>query len=276
MHRKPKGDLNAVLTAGVVAVRDAGHRENAGQRIVQGTDTAADVRAISCGWALYKKGGYGSLFGVPVETRAEIASEIERLRQAGAGVLKVMASGLVSLKDPGMVTPGGFDSEELLFLVQEAAAHGMGVMAHANGERAILAAAKAGVRSIEHGFFMTERALDVLARKGVFWVPTAGALQRAARSPAASEAAEVFAIDLIRDHLEMIHRAHRTGVPLAVGTDCVLPDPGYQAAYEAELAFFEESGIPRDEVIVIASEGGAKLLGISTGSSSINKTASSK
>jgi len=202
------------------------------------------------------------LFGIPVETREEISEEIEKLRRAGAGVIKVMASGLVSLKEPGRVTAGGFDSDELLFIVQEAAKYDMGVMAHANGERAILAAAKAGVRSIEHGFFMTERALDVLARNSVFWVPTVGALQRAARSPAASDAAERFAAELIRDHLSLIHRAHHTGVLLAVGTDCMLPDPGYRAAYEAELAYFEESGLSRDEVKTIACEGGARLLGI--------------
>ena len=31
----------------------------------------------------------------------------------------------------------------------------------------------------------------------------------------------------------MIRLAHSLGVPLAVGTDCVLPDPGYRQAYES-------------------------------------------
>jgi imidazolonepropionase-like amidohydrolase len=59
----------------------------------------------------------------------------------------------------------------------------------------------------------------------------------------------------------MIRRAHAIGVPLAVGTDCVLPDPRYQEAYAAELAYFEQAGIPREDVMKIASEGGAELLG---------------
>ena len=41
-------------------------------------------------------------------------------------------------------------------------------MAHANGEEAIMAAAEAGVRSIEHGFFMTERALELIAAQEHF------------------------------------------------------------------------------------------------------------
>jgi hypothetical protein len=60
----------------------------------------------------------------------------------------------------------------------------------------------------------------------------------------------------------MLGLAHSLGVPLAVGTDCVLPDPLYRDAYEAELAYFREAGIPEEAVMRIASEDGAGLLGI--------------
>ena len=89
---------------------------------------------------------------------------------------------MVSLKEPGRVTAGGFNREELLFIVHAAANCGLGVMAHANGEHAIIDAAEAGVRSIEHGFFMSRRALEVMEKKSTFWVPTVGALKRAAVS----------------------------------------------------------------------------------------------
>jgi len=144
-------------------------------------------------------------------------------------------------------------------VVTEAAAEGLGVMAHANGEMAIMASASAGVRSIEHGFFMTERALDLMAEKELFWVPTIGALRRAAGPSAASDTAQ-FVEQLIRSQLSMLRYAHSVGVPLAIGTDCVLPDPAYRAAYDAEVAFYEQAGIPRDQVMSIACEGGARLL----------------
>ena len=168
---------------------------------------------------------------------------------------------MVSFKHPGQVTAGGFSSEELALIVTEAAAQGLGVMAHANGEQAIIAAASAGVRSIEHGFFMTERALDLMAAKGIFWVPTIGALRRAAESSAAPETTQ-FVEQLILSQLSMLHYAHSIGVPLAIGTDCVLPDPAYRAAYDAEIALYEQAGIPRDQVMMIAGEGGARLLGM--------------
>ena len=60
----------------------------------------------------------------------------------------------------------------------------------------------------------------------------------------------------------MIRHAHAVGVPLAVGTDFVLPGVGYREAYFAELGCFEEAGISRDEVLKIASDNGARLLGL--------------
>ncbi len=253
-------DAFALLAeAGIVAARDAGSKDSIG---LAGRPASSLVTIVSAGRALYKKGGYGSLFGVPVETREDIQAEILGLKQAGADIIKVMASGVVSLRKPGTITPGGFDEEELAFIVEEAAMHELAVMAHANGEQAIIASAKAGVQSIEHGFFMTPVALDLLAKNGVFWVPTIGALDRAASVPGASAEARAFVEKLIGDHLAMIGQARARRVPLAVGTDAVLPDPRYAEQYKEELEWFVRAGLSRNEVKEIAREGGMKLLGI--------------
>jgi imidazolonepropionase-like amidohydrolase len=199
---------------------------------------------------------------LPVESRNEMRNEILKLKRAGADIIKVMASGIVSFKDPGTVTRGGFSRDELLFIADEARSVGLGVMAHANGEPAIIASTDAGVRSVEHGYFMTERALERMAEKGIFWVPTIGALARAADSAGISNDAQRYVESVILAHLGMARRAHLIGVPLAVGTDCVVPDARYSEAYGAELEYFTKAGIPRDEAITIACDGGARLLGI--------------
>jgi imidazolonepropionase-like amidohydrolase len=135
-------------------------------------------------------------------------------------------------------------------------------MAHANGEPAILAAARAGVRSVEHGFFMTRRALEAMAKQGVFWTPTVGALARAAETGVASGEMKAYIDALIVSHIGMIRHAHGIGVPLAIGTDSVLPDAAYKAAYDAELGYFGQAGLSREAVTTIACESGARLLGI--------------
>jgi imidazolonepropionase-like amidohydrolase len=263
VHLQEACFLDAIVGASVVAIRDAGMRSNflRGNHLID--QKCGLPLIVSARWALYKKNGYGSSLGLPVETKEQIKSEIHILKQAGAGIIKIMASGMVSLKGPGRVTAGGFNKVELQFIVQTAAACGLGVMAHANGERAIMDAAEAGVRSIEHGFFMSERALEVMAKKSTFWVPTVGALKRAAFSGSASKDVQDFVDGLICSHLEMIQHAHRIGTPLAIGTDCVLPDSRYAEAYAAELAYFEQAGVPHYDVRKIACEGGAMLLGIS-------------
>jgi len=257
VHVRVAGGLADAGTAGVVSVRDAGTKDGAGLRI-SGPDTTT---MVSAGWALCKRGGYGSLFGVSLDSREQIADEIRKLKKAGAGIIKVIASGMVSLKRPGELTGGGFDRDDLKFIVETARKNGLDVMAHANGETAILSAADAGVRSVEHGFFMTEKALDGLHANGVFWVPTVGALQRAAEQPDVGREVKLFVERTIDEHLALVRKAFERGVPLAVGTDAVLPDRRYSCFYEAELIYLRRAGIPRDAILTIACEGGKKLLG---------------
>lgn len=262
VHIREAGELATVSAAGVIAVRDAGLRDNITHPVAVKPSPGNLPIIVSARWALCKKGGYGSLFGVAVETREEIKAQILKLKIAGAGIIKVMASGMVSLKEPGTVTVGGFSGDDLSFMVAQARSHGLEVMAHANGETAIIDAVAAGVRSIEHGFFMTTRALEEMAGTGTFWTPTVGALARALQASGASQEAKTFVEALLRSQLTMIGQAHEIGVPLAVGTDCVLPEPGYQKAYEAELQYFERAGLSRDEVLKVACVDGARLLGI--------------
>jgi len=256
VHLRNAVGLADAGTAGVVSVRDAGTKDGIGLRI-SGPDRPT---VISAGWALCKRGGYGSLFGISLDSREQIADEILKLRKAGAGIIKVIASGMVSLKLPGEITGGGFGRDELRFIVETARTNGLGVMAHANGEAAILNAAEAGVRSVEHGFFMTEKALNSLHANGVFWVPTVGALQRAAEQPEVGHAVKVFVERTIDEHLALVRKAFEQGVSLAVGTDAVLPDRRYRSIYEAELTYFRRAGIPGDAILAIACEGGKKLL----------------
>jgi imidazolonepropionase-like amidohydrolase len=254
--------LRDLAAAGIVAARDAGSKQGVGLMLRRISAVKGAPRIVSAGKALAKKGGYGAFLGVAVETREEIAGEIGRLANEGADIIKVIASGAVDLKRPGTVTAGGFGSNDLWFIVEESGKHGLAVMAHANGETAIRAAAEAGVRSVEHGFLMSDAALRSLAQNNVYWVPTVGALRRAVVEAKAGAATAAIIEQEITRHLSMLGKAFRGGVLLAVGTDAVLPDERYGQWYDDELMLFREAGIPAEAVARIASEGGSKLLGI--------------
>jgi imidazolonepropionase-like amidohydrolase len=262
VHIEDARGLEVVSAAGIVGVRDAGTRSGAGLGIGGARFCGIKLVVVSAGCALSKDGGYGSRFGTPVGTRDEIKSEMDRLNKAGAGIIKIMASGIVSLRRPGSITTGGFTPDEIEYIVGEAALLGLTVMAHANGESAIISAARAGVRSIEHGFFMTKKSLEAMAKTRTFWTPTVGALARASDSGAVSTEAKAYVRGLMRIHLNMIAFAHAIGIPMAIGTDCVLPCREYEKAYADELSYFEQAGLPRDTVLQIAADGGRKLLRI--------------
>lgn len=65
-----------------------------------------------------------------------------------------------------------YTDAEVKVMVEEASAKGIPVMAHAHGEEGALAAVQAGVRSIEHGTYLSEEALRLMAQKGTYLVPT--------------------------------------------------------------------------------------------------------
>jgi imidazolonepropionase-like amidohydrolase len=65
-----------------------------------------------------------------------------------------------------------YTDAEVKVMVDEAAAKGIPVMAHAHGEEGAMAAVQAGVRSIEHGTYLSEEAIRLMAQKGTYLVPT--------------------------------------------------------------------------------------------------------
>ena len=70
-----------------------------------------------------------------------------------------------------------YTEEELRAIVQEAATKNVPVQAHAHGAEGALAAVRAGVRSIEHGTYLTDETLQLMAKQGTFFDPTMEALK---------------------------------------------------------------------------------------------------
>ena len=83
-----------------------------------------------------------------------------------------MISGLMDFDRYGVLTEEGLPPELIKELIHIAHSEGMSVMAHCNGAATALAAAQAGVDSIEHGAYLDLAALEAMAEKDVIWVPT--------------------------------------------------------------------------------------------------------
>jgi len=66
-----------------------------------------------------------------------------------------------------------FRDAEIAVLVEEATAAGIFVMSHAQATDGIKAAIRNGVRSIEHGIYLDDEAIEMMLRAGT-WLETCG------------------------------------------------------------------------------------------------------
>lgn len=125
---------------------------------------------------LCKAGHYGGFIGKTYENFREYATLVRQAREAGADFIKIMISGLMDFDHAGVLTEDGLPDGEIRELIHIAHAEGFSVMAHANGNRIVTAAARAGVDSVEHGAYLGEEALAAMAENGTVWVPTLSAI----------------------------------------------------------------------------------------------------
>ena len=122
--------------------------------------------------SLYKKGHYGGIIGLPFETAGEFASLVRENREKGADFIKIMISGLMDFDRFGVLTEDGLPADEIRELIHIAHEEGMAVSVHGNGSTNVLAAAVAGVDSVEHGAYLNEETLHAMKAAGTVWVPT--------------------------------------------------------------------------------------------------------
>ena len=165
---------------------------------------------------LCKAGHYGSFIGTVYETLQEYAALVVKTRETGGNFIKIMISGLMDFDHFGVLTEEGLPSEEIRALIHIAHEEGMTVMAHANGAETVLAAAEAGVDSVEHGAYMNKEALCAMQEFGTVWVPT---LSTIGNLPGTGRFSEPDVARIYESALENVSAFQNMGGILASGTD---------------------------------------------------------
>jgi imidazolonepropionase-like amidohydrolase len=187
---------------------------------------------------------------------------VRELVRAGADVIKVAASGGVMSPRDDPRHPQ-FSLAELQTAVEEAARAALPVMAHAQSTDGIKNAVRAGVRSVEHGVFLDEEAVDLMLAHGTFLVPTLMAPQSVLEAAASGDAVGDTFVDKARDvvaaHRRSFALAAEAGVRIAMGTDAVgIP----QGRNLEELGHMVELGLRPVQAHHAATGAAAQLLGI--------------
>ncbi len=270
--------LRRTLATGITSIRDAGGADlgvkTAVERgLIPGPRMQISLTMIS------QTGGHGDGWlpsgmhydlmathpGVPeslVDGPEEMRKKVRELVRMGADVIKVATSG-------GVLSPrddprhAHFGLAELEMLVATASSLGCHVMAHAQAYDGIKNAVRAGIRSIEHGIYLDDEAIDLMMAKGTFLVPTlvapAGVVKAAEAGASIPEASLIKAKEVIEIHRESFRKAAEAGVKVAMGTDSAVTPHGDNLD---ELVLMNEYGMDPFDVLKATTSTAAECLDV--------------
>ncbi|WGX97095.1 amidohydrolase family protein [Nocardioides sp. L-11A] len=189
----------------------------------------------------------------------EIRLAVRELTRAGADVIKICTTngGLYPRKD---YLPAHFRDDELAAVIEEARNAGRPVASHAHGVEGVKNAVRAGVDSIEHGTYLDDEAVDMMAERGTYLVPTLsrsfGPLDNAAAGARIGAERLAHARRIADANLESFQRAVGAGVPIAMGTDM------HGGELLDELHYMQVGGLTTEQVVAASTSVAAELLGI--------------
>ena len=255
--------LRDLFSHGILGVRDGGDKNGCTLEYIRGEDKHPKLTVIAAGKAFYREGRYGGLIGTPVAQGQRLAEAYLNSGKRG-DVVKVVNSGLNSLLHFGKETKSQFSQEELGELVTVASEKRQKVMVHANGVEPVRRAVAAGCHSIEHGFFMGEENLRLMAERGTFWVPTIFTMKGYGLNIGATRtSADKKVIDKTVEHqLHHLRMARELGVRVVLGTDSGSLGVLHGESMVEEMKLFKKAGYSLVEIIHCATVSGAKLLGL--------------
>lgn len=214
--------LEDALRSGVTTIRDLGGPAEV--LAVAAMVTRGEIpgpRMLAAGRVITMTGGHGHWMGIEADGPDAVRRAARQNIKGGATALKLMATG-------GMMTAGRqagvpqLTVDEMTAAVEEGHERGLPVAAHAESDRGVKNALRAGVDSVEHGHGADEAAIELFLERGAYLVPTILSDRRiidggvAAGVPAeVVEQCEALHPQLVT----LLEAAIREGVRIAAGND---------------------------------------------------------
>ena len=230
------GDARAVLMAGFTSVREPGGLGVYLARVIN-EGLAVGPHVYGAGAILSQTAGHGDLHEYPLKWMHDLAEQEGFIHlcdgidgclvatrtqlRLGAAFIKVCASGgvLSQLDNP---IHQQFRDDELEAIVGEAERFERVVAAHCHGKPGIMAALRAGCKTIEHGTYLDEEAADAMLKNDAVLVPTRYIVERLiefGREHGLPDYAFEKITFLADQHKAALQLAIEKGVTIALGTD---------------------------------------------------------
>ncbi|MCA9609979.1 MAG: amidohydrolase family protein [Myxococcales bacterium] len=274
-------DAQVALRAGFTSVREVGGYGVHVARVIE-EGTAPGPTVYAAGDLISPTGGHADLHTYSLGCVSDFADhggwlrtcdgEAECLRavrlqlRRNAKLVKICASGgvMTEYDDP---MHQQFTDHELRTIVEEAARAERVVAAHCHGKVGIMAALRAGARTIEHGTYLDAEAADVMKEVGAVLVTTRLVTERMLAFGQANGMPEYSWNKLVtmgERHREAVALAIRSGVTIAAGTDSITTGEHTALAWGRhgrELELLVEAGMTPLAAIEAATANGPLTVG---------------
>jgi imidazolonepropionase-like amidohydrolase len=272
-------DAAAVLRSGFTTVRDCGSAYGIALRSAVEEGSVVGPRVVAAGPVISQTGGHGDWHELPYDLLGRLEAErlvadgpdacraaVRRVVRAGADHVKICTTGGVGTPRDHMLDEH-YTVAEIEAIVDEAHRLGRRVASHAQGPRGILNAVRAGVDSIEHGYFLDDEGIRAMLDHGTALVPTFGLVRAFKASLAGPTELPAWRVEKQRQCIEAMERsfpaAVAAGVPIATGSDTFgLRGRELGTSATELLAMAEDAGVPAPDVLRFATTGAARVLGL--------------
>ena len=273
VHVGSSADAYRALLTGVTTMRSMGasHYADVGMRELQRAGHAETPEYLAAGYHIrpqMAEGFFqdhpelGGLDGGGVGGAEPVRSVARALVSRGVDFIKTNATERAGLPntDPRKQL---FDEMEISVMVEEATRAGIGVSAHAHGDAGGRAAVAAGVRSIEHGTYLSETTLTMMVDRGTYLVPTIAIVRdlTIAGGDYDNAVLNIRGRHMLPRVQEMAAMAHRLGVKIVAATDTGY-GPNSTTTLAHELLELVEIGMSAHEALQAATTTAAELFGI--------------
>ena len=247
--------LSDYQARGVCLLRDGGDAWGVSLRARElAGEYGIDYRSPA--FPIYRRGHYGAFIGRGFDTEDEYRALLDEAGEKRADFIKLMISGLIDFDHFGVLTEPGPEPQDIRRMIELAHAAGFAVMAHANGDRAAMAALQAGVDSIEHGAYLSESVLLRMAQQRTLWVPTLstiGNLIGSGRYP------DAVLRRLLAQQQEAVRFVAAHGGRIGLGSDAGAWHVMHGQASSDELGYLTAALGPRTEPLLLEAEAYASV-----------------
>jgi len=270
-------NMDYVLRGGCTSARDlggldAGFREAVAAGLVSGPEIQTSVAFLTPTSSVLDRTTRHGIKSPPFpgtpypvcDGPDEVRQRVRECARAGADVIKIGSTGAVSSAKSPPWKPA-FNRAEVEAAVDEARALGLPIACHAVSGPGVGVAIEAGVDTLEHGAELTPQLAEMLAQKGIWYVPTLAAYRLHAENGPNWKKERARQVEA--QHRQSVRMVLEAGAPIAMGSDA----GGYGLDFALELEMLVDAGLTAHQALVAGTGDAARCIRVADRTGTLKK-----